>query len=444
MGDRTSNTESTTIRSSNVLRYALVALAATCAAAPTLAVEASWSGFGTIGYAESNSKYTYQRYIDDDGTWRRDTVLAGQLDLRFNPQWSATLQVKASPADNDDTRWRAEPAWAFVAWRPNNDWLVRAGKFRAPMYLYSESLDVGVSHDMVRLPHEVYSIAPTNDFGGLFVTRSFTRGAYDISLDGYAGRSHAIVRMWNRDGIAGQFEPGAQFTAVNGKVAGLILTARSPDVTWRAGASFANIRLADGRQLPVRFPWVELAPGLGYWQVNDQMPGPGVPSVNSYNNLLLAAGVDWQMGDGWRLSSELASMRQYRTEVGFELVAGYVALFKRIDKFTPYVSVAKQKSSAEVLGWAQRLRTPTLPPQVPGAAQINGAQRLAGEFSFAYDQESIALGLSYALSPTLKLKGEWMHTRVGRLSNHFDTPAGKPDSGGLRVNSLSVNLSFAF
>ena len=429
---------------SNPLRKALLALAMVCAAAPALAVDATWSGFGTVGYAESNSKYTYQRFIDDNGTWRRDTVLAGQLDLRFNPQWSATLQVKASPADNDDNQWRAEPAWAFVAWRPDNDWLVRVGKLRVPMYLYSESLDVGVSHDMVRLPHEMYSVSPTNDFTGLFLTRSFTRGAYDVSVDGYAGQAHAIARLWWRDGIPGQVDAGEHFTSVKVKIAGLILTARSPDLTWRLGANFADTRRTDGARLPVRYPRVDLAPGMGYWQVDDQLPGPGIPRVRSFHNLLITAGLEWQIGDGWRLATELASMRQFKSELGSDSRAGYVALFKRIDDFTPYISFAKQKSSSEVLGWAKRLRVPSLPAQLPGASQINGAQRIAGESGYAYDQESIAVGLSYALTPTMKIKGEWMRTKVGQLSNHFDAPPGKPDAGGLRVNTLSVNFSFAF
>ena len=143
------------------------ALLLALSAVPAHAVDATWSGFATFGYAESNSDYTYQRFIDRDGTFKRDTLVAGQLDLSLTPQWSATLQMRAAAADNNDKRWRIEPSWAFVAWRPDNDWLVRVGKMRVPLYFHSESLDVGVAHDMVRLPHEMYSIAPISEFTGL-------------------------------------------------------------------------------------------------------------------------------------------------------------------------------------------------------------------------------------------------------------------------------------
>ena len=422
----------------------VVALLAALCSPLAHAVDATWSGFATLGYAESNSDYTYQRYIDRDGTIKRDSLLAGQLDLRLTPQWSATLQVKAAQANNREDHWRAEPSWAFLAWRPDNDWLVRAGKLRVPLYLYSESLDVGVSHDMVRLPHEVYSISPTNDFTGLFVSRGFSVGTHDLNLDGYAGFAETEARLWARDGVPPQVDPGAFFTSVKVRIAGLVLTARDPDLTWRIGLTFADTRRKDGKDLPVRFPRVDLAPGLGYWQVSDELPGPGIDRVGSFRNAILTAGAEWQLGDGWRAVGEFAAIHQFNSELGSDSVAGYAALFKRIGDFTPYVSMAKQKSSSEVLGWAKRLRKPGLPAQMPGASQINAAQRLAGESGYAYDQDSISLGVSWALSSTLKVKGEWMRTRVGDLSNHFDTPSGKSDNGGLRVNTLSVNVSVAF
>ncbi len=427
----------------SVLACAAMLMAAVLAT-PAQAVDATWSGFATLGYTESNSDYTYQRFIDRDGTWKRDSLLAGQLDLRLAPEWSATLQLRAAAADNDDSRWRIEPSWAFVAWRPNNDWLLRAGKMRVPLYFHSESLDVGVAHDMVRLPHEMYSIAPISEFKGLFATRGFNVGTKEISIDAYGGEADTQTRLWARDGAPPLIQPGPFLTSIRVKIGGLVLTARDPDLTWRLGVHFTSTSRTDGLPLSVRYPRVNVAPGIGYWQALNSVPGPGIPGTDRIRNVFLTAGVDWQIGDGWRVASEVASLRQMDTDVGYDALAGYVALFKRIGDFTPYVSVAKEKSSSELIGWAKRLRAPGLPAQVPGASLVNAVQRLAGENVFAYDQQSLALGVSYALSPTAKLKAEWMRTRVGDVSKHFDTPPGRPDAAGLRVNTLSVNVSVAF
>lgn len=408
------------------------------------AVEAAWSGFATLGCTQSDSAYTHQRFISDKLGCKRDSLVAGQLDLRLTPQWSATVQARLAPADNSDERWKVQASWAFIAWRPDNDWLLRAGKARVPLYLYSESLDVGVASDMARLPHEMYSITPTNDFTGLYLTRSFVVAGRDISVDGYAGQTDATARMWVRDGLPPFVQPGAYFKTVNVKIRGLVLTSRDASLTWRLAMLRASTASADGRPLPVRYPRVDIGPGLGYWQVDDSLPGPGIEKTERIRNLILTAGAEWQLGDGWRVAGEFVRMQQRDTELGSDSKAGYLAVFKRIGAFTPYVSVARQRSSDGVLDWHDRLTTDTLPAYIPGAAQINAAQRLAGETGYAFDQRSTAIGTSYTLSPTAKLKAEWMQTTVGRASGHFDVPAGQPDVQGLRVRTLSFSLSVAF
>jgi hypothetical protein len=44
---------------------------------PSQAVDLTWSGFGTVGVAVSDQPYKYQRFIDNQGTFKRDTVLGG-------------------------------------------------------------------------------------------------------------------------------------------------------------------------------------------------------------------------------------------------------------------------------------------------------------------------------------------------------------------------------
>jgi hypothetical protein len=419
------------------------ALVTALAAPPALALEATWSGFATLGYARTDTPYTYQRFITEDGSFKLDSLIAGQLDLRLAPQWSATVQVKLAPAADSDARWSARAAWAFVAWRPDNDWLVRAGKTRMPLYLYSESLDVGVTQDMARMPGEVYSISPTNDFTGLFVTRSFSLGTRDISIDAYTGGSDATTRSWTRDGVPPGVQPGPLFHTVHVKVMGLVLTARDKSLNWRLGAHSANSTSANGQPLIKSFPHVDLGNGMGYWQVDNALPGPGLPTTDRVRTLALTAGAEWQIDSHWRLAAEVVRMRQRDTEFGYDWRAGYVALFRRIGSVTPYVSVARQRSDDGSLEWHRRLTNTGLPPD-PGLDQLAAADRVAGEGIYAFDQRSVALGVSYALSPTARIKVEWMRTNVGAVSAHFDTPAGHADAKNMHANTLSVNASVAF
>lgn len=174
------------------------------------------------------------------------------------------------------------------------------------------------------------------------------------------------------------------------------------------------------------------------------LTGPGIATVDRIRNLIITAGAEWQVGAGWRLAGEAVRIQQRDTELGSDSRAGYLALFKRIGAHTPYMSVARQRSSDGVLQWRAELTGAGLPAAVPGAAQINALQRIAGGSMYAFDQRAMALGVSYAPSPTAKLKAEWMRTRVGAASAHFDPPPGMPDAKDLSVNTLTVNFNVAF
>ena len=426
----------------------LAVLALWAAALPAAALDLSWSGFATLGYARSgDAPGRYLRWIDADGTFNTESVLAGQLDARLSPQWSATVQLKAAPSEESDSRWALRPAWAFVAWRPNDEWLLRAGRMRVPLYLNSESLDIGVAHDMARLPVEMYSIVPSNDFNGL-------AGAYsrptawladgELAVEAYAGRIGSTVRFWHRDGLPPQVPAGADFRKVDVQVFGLVATLRSPRTTLRLGLHDARTEQADGKGTPVAYPFVPIAPGLGYYRVDEALPGPPIATVGRIRNIVTTLGAEHRFGEGWRMSAELARGKQQRTELGSDTLGGYVAVFKEIDRFTPYASYGRLKTGATHMDSYRRLSSSQLPPFVPGAAQINAAQRLAAESIYVANQDTWALGTAWRtpLGGTLKL--EHARTRIGEVTRLVDTPAGQPTPQHQSFGTWTVNYSLAF
>ena len=111
----------------------------------------------------------------------------------------ATLQVKAAPSNHSDAQWQASLAWAFVSWRPSDDWLIRAGKLRLPFMLNTENADVGATYDFVRLPQEVYSIAPTTDVVGLSISKTWFGETFDWTAEAYSGKASTYWRYYGRD-----------------------------------------------------------------------------------------------------------------------------------------------------------------------------------------------------------------------------------------------------
>ncbi|WP_286743500.1 porin [Aquabacterium sp. UBA2148] len=417
-------------------RLSRLACAALLAAAGSAhAVDWTVSGFGTVGYAVTDQDWTYQRHLDDDGTWWRDTRLGAQLDARLNPAWSATLQLTLAPSTRHDRQWAAESAWAFVAWRPDNDWQLRAGKQRIPMFLNSENLDVGQTYALARLPVEVYALSPTNDFTGLSVTRTWQHGAGELSADVFGGRAQINVRRHSSD-------LGSSYLATDTDVVGAVLTWRAPALTWRLGFHNARTQAANGQALPTSFPFVDLGGGMVYYRVSDELYGPvPVPTTRTIVNQVINLAVDAELAPNWRVVGEFARVFQRRTSLGTDSAGAYVAVLHEMGSVTPYALVARQQSMGGGRLIAKRLHAAADSAFDP---QLALAQRAAAETGVQlYDQTSFGVGAAWAVGARSQLKAEWMHTRIGEGSYLVDSLKGQrvhDDS----VQVWSLNYSFAF
>jgi hypothetical protein len=425
------------------------ALSLLCSLPARAAVDYSLSGFATLGWSRAQGLQggRYLRFIDEHGTLKADSVLAGQLDVRFTPAFSATVQLKLAPAADNDHGTRLTTAWAFVGWRPNNDWLLRAGRMRLPLYLNSEALDIGVAYDMARLPVEMYSVVPSNEFDGL--SAAYTQavpwmGGSEVSLDAYGGSVKTTARFWYRDGAPPALPAGAGFRDIELRLFGAVLSLRSDTTLLRLSVNDARTRPLDGSLLPVTVPFVQIAPGLGYYRVNEGLPGPPIESVERLRNIVSTVGLDHQMGSGWRATAELSRTRQLRTEAGSNTTGGYLAVSRDIDSFTPYVRFGRLRTHAQQMDLYRRLLAVQLPGFIPGAGQINASQRAFAESIYVANQKSWALGTSWRSPWGGKLKLEWVQTHVGEVSRLLDTPPGQASLSDTRFSTWTVNYSLAF
>jgi opacity protein-like surface antigen len=395
------------------------------AMAPALAVDWSLSGFGTLGYARSDRGYTDQRFIDDAGTWQRDSKLGAQLDLNLSPQWSMTGQAVFKPSERDDDNFELKPTWLFASWRPDNDVLFRLGKQRTPLYLNSENLEVGQTYDFVRLPIEMYALSPTQDLTGLYASRTWLREGGEFSAEALYGRT----TFWSRSHLRDQ---GTRFDGVDSTVGSLVLNWRDERSRWRAGWHHARSHQANGDEAPVEYPFVP--PGFYL------LRGPGVPTTPTFRNDVFVLGAEVEVAPGWRLVAEAARNVQHDIHVAPGSAAGYVAVVHQIGPWSPYASLSRLVSLGAGAQTVNQLDAVAL----PGQDEINASQRAAADAYPTVYQTSLALGTSYALTASSKLKVEWLQTQVGRRSSLVDSPAGGPPirDQGVRVWSLNYNFTF--
>ena len=168
----------------------LLGLAVCLASLPALAVEQGeyqFNGFGTLGVThmggESDLDYGMQGQTNDG--WRGDQLskLAVQLRYGITDTLSVTGQLGTKPVQDS---WEAGPGNLYLAWEASDNLTLRGGRLGTPIYMYSETLNVGFSYPWLRLPEEVYSLVQltSHDGGDVLYNRSTDIGTLSFQVAG--------------------------------------------------------------------------------------------------------------------------------------------------------------------------------------------------------------------------------------------------------------------
>lgn len=398
------------------------------------AMDFNVSGFGTVGFAQSDKAYHYQRFIDEEGTFTRDSIIGVQGDFKFTPQWGATIQGKFAPSTESDRRWDATLSWAFVSWRPSDEWLVRAGKLRLPFMLNTENADVGATYDLARLPMEVYSIAPTTDVVGLSISKTWLGDMFDFTLEGYTGKTQTHWRYYGREFRESEQASGSLYLPIKMQSSGLVISARTADHIFRAGFHEIEVTRTDGGKTKAEIIKSTPIPGV---DIYDFAPGGVdkmlIPVYNVGLSLLLPADL--------RVTSEYARMRIATASQGLSRWGAYLAVSRRFGEWTPYAYFSKVKSAEAALDLWRRIDGNVL-PQGP-FERLNFWQKFIADIIVPMDQSTLALGSSWRLTNNAVMKAEWAHVRTGVGPGFIDARKGSNGSEQ-HLNVYSLSYSFIF
>jgi hypothetical protein len=404
-------------------------------AGDVFAADYSLTGFGTLGYAVSDQKAPYLRYIDKSGTFRADSLIGLQGEAQLDPQWGATVQIVASAPRYKEDGLAAQVRWAFASYRPNNEWLFRLGRLRPPVLINTQNAEVGVTYDQARLPVELYSLSPVYDIDGGAFARTWTDQSSETSLDGYWGKSRIKQRL--------PFQPDTIQPFISDKYLpesiqfmGVVLTYATGPATFRGGVHRATLHADQGRQF-LEGPTPEAVPG--------PTPFGGllyVPGAVSEKVVVKAVtfGADWRAGN-WRMSGEYGRRMVAGTKMASTIDSAYVNVAYVSGKWTPYATYARILSAPSSRNYYKELVGTPVPLAVQGAPFFlaPGYHRSIADAIFLFDQHSVMLGASYNLTLASKLKLEWMRTRIGLTSALVD---GDIHNKSFGVFSMSYNFAF--
>ena len=143
--------------------------------------EVRFNGFANIVAGQTSSDDTLWGY-DDDLSFKQDSLFALQSTADLGDNLSATAQIIARGEDN----WEAEFEWAYLAYDINDQTRIIAGRQRAPLFMYSDYLDVSYAYPWITPPDGVYNLE-VSKLDGVSINYNFHLADFDIATQLFAG-----------------------------------------------------------------------------------------------------------------------------------------------------------------------------------------------------------------------------------------------------------------
>ncbi|KPZ56663.1 hypothetical protein [Pseudoalteromonas sp. P1-7a] len=383
----------------------------------------SYTDDSDIGFASS-----YSNENDAGFSATRDSIVGGQANISLAKKWDSVFQVVIQ--DHAFKSFDNFLELAFVRYRPNRHWAIRAGRLNSDLYLLSEYPYVGYAYLWVRPPHSYYSFANiAGNFDGVDVeySKAINEGFLRIKLA--YGSSTAKLEAYNDDFFI-DFDNLATFSA-----------AYTLDA-WTLRFSLSQSNFGD-------YKLTSLDEYLGALDAVPQSIWPQARAISDKfntkgNSIEYAAfGVTYDYNN-WLIQSELG-VSESDWIVAPSVLSTYVSAGYRVDNAIFYTGFSGAKNRRDVVEITPPVFLPGTPEQVSQPIQQLAAVTQSAVRITNVHQHSINIGVKWHLSDRIALKAQL---------DRFDI---KPQGAGLwslnnrddaiksnTVHIFSLNASMVF
>ncbi|WP_372715429.1 hypothetical protein [Immundisolibacter sp.] len=397
----------------------------------------TFRGFGTVGAArldQDHADMVSDVFLQPNGSghtrrWDMglDTKVGGQLDIQFNPRLSAVLQVVSK--HRYDNSWTPEIEWANIKYQLSPGLSVRIGRTIAPMFMMSDTANVGYANPWIRGPREIYGMVPITHLDGVDLAWNTNVGPAVNSFQvSYGGNKFKAV-----DDLG-----------ITGKHAWIISDAIEYEtLTVRLSYLYVDLKF-DSSDLD---SLVNGLSGLGNALSMAGFPVAGSRAhalANQYDVRdtpleIFSVATRFTPGN-WLFMGEWAHLTDAAVlpkTNGWYITGGY-----HVRKMMPYISVAEVNAKTPSESGIPLAGLPP-GPLLGGASALNTGLNMALAAG-APSQKSVALGVRWDLLDTAALKFEYQHIRLddasaGRFGNL--QPGFRP---GGNADLFSIALDFVF
>ena len=405
---------------------AVLAMLVALASPATRAQSVQWSGYGTLAAYQAHGDGVRLRPDNSvantagDGQWRADGDTRLGLQARWSPLADVEAVLQAESRDDLDRGWKPELRWAYLAFKPAPDWMLRLGRQELPFLQHSETRSVRYAQPTVRPDPSVYSLNPGAPINGINLAWERPLASGILRAEGGWGRSSS-VRAQNHIEVP-------HLTSVM--------------TQWQNSQLLLRVAASDFRIDLERNPLTQLA-ASGLCS-NCAALSTGVARSHGIEGSVVALLLAWEPGS-WGFSAEVLERTRSNSVLlprsgGWSLQGRY-----RSGPWQPYLSFGKTHF---------REPSPGLQP-APGlpAAALNTVQAFDRFLQQPFDQRTVQLGVRWDFAERMALKLQWERwsalrdTQVGRQGeiNLFTPPLGTQAAswnGVARMTSLSLDFVF--
>jgi hypothetical protein len=154
-----------------------------------------FSGFGTVAAVRTNTDaanfgHDRQSYggANTNATLDVDSNLGLQVNASATSWLSGTVQLLTIKRQTE-RHLTTEAEWGFVKVAPIEGLSIRAGRLGVPMFLVSDSRNIGYANNWLRAPDEVYGLVSFRRLQGFDVTYQMPIGSNTLTLTVLSGTS---------------------------------------------------------------------------------------------------------------------------------------------------------------------------------------------------------------------------------------------------------------
>jgi hypothetical protein len=184
---------------SRFLALSLIFVAGSASADGSVADMFSYAGFGTAGVARSDTnraEYVTGNQMTgatENFDYKTDSKLGLQGTFTPMPWLSGTVQVLAE--DRDSSVISTQIEWAFLKIQPTADLSIRYGRMELPLFLVSDSRNVGYTTIWLRAPDAVYGEALFDTYEGGDMSYKLELGRYSVTAHALLGAPNPVTQL---------------------------------------------------------------------------------------------------------------------------------------------------------------------------------------------------------------------------------------------------------